>query len=101
MFIKFKISVKPQELPDVRSPIQDDNYLIHKLLAVAEAKGSYNLHPSQGESATSGMPKDTAHLSNYGISAASCGELVCQSGARDSEDGNGEWEDNYGISDRN
>jgi DNA phosphorothioation system restriction enzyme len=46
-----------QELPDVRSPIQDDNYLINKLLAVAESKGSYNLHPSPGNQPPLGCPR--------------------------------------------
>ena len=46
-----------QELPDVRSPIQDDNYLINKLLAVAESKGSYNLHPSPAIQPPLGCPR--------------------------------------------
>jgi hypothetical protein len=47
------------------------------------------------------MPKNSALYSAAAISAASCSELVYQSGARDIENGNGEWEDNYSISDRN
>ncbi len=46
-----------QNLDNVNLPIQDNHHLIKKLLAVAEAKGSYHLPSSSGNQAPLGSPR--------------------------------------------
>ncbi len=46
-----------QNLNDQRSPVKDNQYSINKLCAVAEAKGSYQLHLFEGNQPPRGCPR--------------------------------------------